>query len=198
MADNDPAVLDDPSQTSTGNPPTDPNAAADPGKSQDPPIDDNTKSTPQVPESYDLSLPKDTELHEDFLEDVRTYAKDNQLTQDQAASLLVREVASEQEFLDFHLGETQRISDGWLQESKDDKNFGGDKWEATTARVKSYMGKFFGEEAMKLFDETGMGNHPALVEGFNKLALQGEEDSLEKGRKAEAPKGRKDIMYPNG
>ena len=160
-------------------------AAGDAGGSQQPGTD-NTASGGEAagqatgaPETYaDFTLPDGAALAPEVVNDVKAWAKAQNLSQEQAqrvADLLVqqgqasdaaaREASTKAQ--DTLVAEARAQ---WEAELKADKEIGGDKLPENLARAKQVLEKVGGEKLSMLLDRSGLGNHPEVVRMFVRLA----------------------------
>ena len=57
----------------------------------------------------------------------------------------------------------ETIRTGWLESSKSDKEFGGEKLEQNLGVAKGALDKFGSPELNQLLVSTGLGNHPEVI-----------------------------------
>lgn len=93
------------------------------------------------------------------------------------------------------------LKDGFLKDLKADKELGGKNFDATIALTKKAIAKYGDPELTKLFETTGMGNHPAMVRFVAKVARDMAEDSVGAARGGGAPAADKNEalweLYPS-
>ena len=91
----------------------------------------------------------------------------------------------------------QQLND-WLDESKADKEFGGDAFDENAAIAKAGLNAFGSQEFKDLLDNTGLGNHPEVIRFMVKVGSLVQEDSPGNGNgastKTDDPVS---ILYPN-
>jgi hypothetical protein len=87
---------------------------------------------------------------------------------------------------------TEKQSAEWLAETQ--KKF-GKELDTTLSKVTPVMDKFFAPEFKEFLEETGMGNHPALVEGLFKMSKHFSEDEIVTGSTAPTQKTHAEILY---
>ena len=86
----------------------------------------------------------------------------------------------------------------WANQTKSDKEFGGDRLNENLAVAKKAMDAFGTTELKQLLDQSGFGNHPEVVRAFVKIGKALSEDALVVGsRTANAPKNPAQILYGN-
>jgi len=86
--------------------------------------------------------------------------------------------------------------DGWENDTRADQEIGGAKLDdtlSTAAKAIDMFGKDTG--IRELMNDTGLGNHPAVVKVFARIGKAISEDSLLTGRESEQPKSAADVLY---
>ncbi len=78
--------------------------------------------------------------------------------------------AQRQEFLD--------LQQDWLKQLDNHPDFGGDKKEETLEMANKVVGRFGGDELRTVLNDTGMGNHWALIMAFARIGRLLTEDQL--------------------
>ncbi len=155
-------------------------ARAATAEGEKPPDEGEQKPEPRSPESYtDFTLPEGVQLDESGLTEFKSFAKEQDLTQEQAQKVLEFGGQKLKERLEAPFKvwtETQRK---WQAEVKADPEIGGTKFEqsikdAAQVFVPGEGNPFVGsaEEAQALreaLNVTGAGNNPALVKFFVKI-----------------------------
>lgn len=89
----------------------------------------------------------------------------------------------------------------WHEAIKADKEYGGDKFEASLQRAQKVVGEIDTKIApgiKQILDSTGYGDHPAVVRLFNYLGQINREDTFAAGGSsaAEAPQTLAQMLYP--
>jgi hypothetical protein len=117
-----------------------------------------------APESYaDFTMPEGFNLDETLLAEALPIFKELELTQEQAQKLVdfkAKEVQAGQKLQQETFN--QLISD-WGDQSKSDKEFGGDKFEENT-KIAQHAVATYGTDALRVFlNEQGVGNHPEMI-----------------------------------
>lgn len=126
-------------------------------KTQDAPAENK-----DVPLSYDLKIPEGSILKPEQVDELSAFAKEHKLHPDVAQKVLERESASVLSFAQAQQDQMKNAVAGWLDLTKKDKDFGGEKWAENATYAKQVIQKFGDEDLKKALDETGLGNHPAL------------------------------------
>lgn len=159
------------------------------------------KPTEEVkPVEYDIKLPEGT-VKGELLEDLKAFAKDKGLTNEDAQKLADLGVKQAQGFV-AQLAEAQKTQTAeWAAATTADKDIGGDKLPENLAVAKKALDNFGTPEFKKLLNESGLGNHPEIVRFMVKAGKAISEDGrLITG--AAAQKNRTDTpienrLYPN-
>lgn len=189
-------IAADPAATPPAQPPTPP-AVEKPAET--PPVAETptpeSKDTPVV-EALDpskLTLPDGAAL---------TPAEFTRIA-DQAKTLGLSQVQA-QRFVDARAAEARSAAEGFLADLKADPDLGGTKFDATVAaaqRGRDFLvpaGTPHGDAFRAFCDQTGLGNHPALVAAFARVAQMRKEDqppAVVTPPKA-PPKATSDVLYP--
>lgn len=150
-----------------------------------------------APEKYEFSAPEGTEIDKEALAQFEPIARELNLNQEQAQKLvdlygkevMPKIIAQQDE-------QWQKQTAEWAVSAKEDKEIGGDKFDANMTRAKQAMEKFATPALREFLESTGMGNHPELIRTFVKVGAAMSEDTLvtsnEKGQRSAA-----DILYGN-
>lgn len=69
----------------------------------------------------------------------------------------------------------------WAEEAKADKDIGGPNWDANVKTAQSAIRQFGDPALTKLLNETGLGNHKAMISVFSRIGKAIAEDRLPKG-----------------
>ena len=137
---------------------------------------------PVVPEKYDLKLPEGSKLDASHTEKIAAFAKERGFTQEQAQALLERDHANS--LAQQKLQEEQKAAawDRWQQESKADKEIFGGSEETFGKNVdlaKRGLKLIDSDGSIKKFlDDTGLGNHKAVIKTFMSLAKMSADDKM--------------------
>lgn len=110
--------------------------------------------------------------------------------------------AESQELVNFFM-ETQakahadwvKTTDTWLEEAKADEEIGRAAWDENLAIARSARDTFFDPEFKDFLEETGLGNHRRLIQGFVRIGkLLGTKPAL-KGEPVARDLALKDVLY---
>ena len=127
-----------------------------------------TAPTPKAPAAYDFKAAQG-KVDPAVLSKFESLARELDLTQDSASKLidqLTPEMAKAQG------AKLDAAKVGWLEASKVDKEFGGEKLQENMAIAKQALDSFGSPELAKLLDESGLGNHPEIIRAFYRAGLK--------------------------
>ena len=131
-----------------------------------------------VPEKYELKLSEGSQLKPEHLEEISTYAKSKNLTQEQAQELLSREEAVVKSHVD---GQQKIVNDeieNWKVLTSQDKEIGGEALPQNLEFAKRALGRFGNDVFRGMLDATGFGNHPEVIRFFSKIGKAIAEDKI--------------------
>jgi hypothetical protein len=137
---------------------------------------DDGKGT-QAPETYEFKAPEGVELDTDAVSEFSALAKELKLPADQAqkvADIAIKMAQRQAE-------QTAAVVKGWADQSRTDKEFGGDNLDANLAVAKKAVGAFGSEEFTRLLNETGIGNHPEFIRFAYRAGKAMSDDTFVKG-----------------
>ena len=156
------------------------------------------KTASGAPEKYEaFELPEGLELPEPLREKAEPLFKEMNLTQEQAGKMAK-----------FLAEDRKAGADAWVDYYKEladmsraDKEIGGDKLAETAGQARQLIEKFGrgekGAEVIKIFEETGIGNHPAIIALLAKANRAMSEDKPSSGEpKTVAPQPPESRLYP--
>ena len=141
-----------------------------------------------APEAYqDFTLPEAFELAPEGKASLEEIARDLNLSQ-----------ASAQRVLDLGVKHTERVQEAyanawqekvaqWGEQVKSDPVVGGRQYAENQQIAQAAIAKYGDAELTAMFDEYGLGNHPALVRAFYRIGKAGGESGFVAGTGNEAP-----------
>jgi hypothetical protein len=152
------------------------------------------ESSPVVPEKYDLKTPDGYTLTGEFGQQFEAVARELKLSNEQAQKLIDLDVKR----VEAQKAGMQQARDGWLEQAKTDKEFGGDKLAENVATANKALEKFASPAMIDLLKESGLGNHPEIIRTFLNVGRAMSNDRVVVGQAPAAPSA-KDArsMYPN-
>ena len=129
-----------------------------------------------APEKYELTLPEGSDAA--FIEKYESIAKELDLPQDKAQATLDKLSVAYKETISQKIAE---VREGWANESRANKEFGGDKLNETLAIAKKAEA-YGGDEFRALLKETGLGNHPVIIKTMYEIGKVLSEDKVLTGK----------------
>lgn len=145
-----------------------------------------------APESYDWG---ETQLDSAVLTAFGDVAKELNLTQDAAKAVLdkMTPVMQARQAEQIEAARTE-----WAEQSKADKEFGGEKLQENLGFAKKAMDQFATPELKTLLNESGLGNHPEVIRFFVKAGKAISEDKVVTGAQGTATESyNPKRLYPN-
>lgn len=160
-----------------------PAPAGEPPKEGDTPAGDGKPKEGEdtstgAPEKYELAAPEGFTLEPETTAAFEGVARELNLTNDQANKLvplgaqLVQKVQAQQ--TEAH---QQQVAQ-WAEDTKADKEIGGEKFDASLAVALKARDRFATPELKTLMDQTGLGNHPEIVRLFHRIGTAISDDTF--------------------
>ena len=149
-----------------------------------------------APEKYEFKVPEGVTLDANAQTAFSEVAKELNLTQEAAQKVLDKMgpvIAGR------HAEALTQAKAQWVESSKTDKEFGGEKLAENLAVAKKALDTFGTPELRTLLNESGLGNHPELIRAFFRAGKAISEDKFVPAT-GDGPKGAKDpakALYPN-
>jgi len=153
-----------------------------------------------APETYtEFTAPEGVTLDPDTATEFASLAKDLGLSQDNAQKVVDAAAKLTLKSAEAQTAQVATIHADWVQQSTDDKEFGGDKLAESLATAKAAMQATATPQLQMLLDRSGLGNHPEVIRHFLKIAPAFAPDKFVPGGTA-PPSGNKSadkVLYPN-
>lgn len=157
------------------------------------PVESQESGQPEAknaPETYELAAPDGIEIDTDAF---TAFAKDADLTQDQAQKLLEKMAPA---MVARQNAAIEQARQQWVADAKADKEFGGDKLPENLGVAKKAMDQFGSPELKSLLEQSGLGNHPEVIRFFFRAGKAISEDRVVTGSaRGQAFDAR--SLYPN-
>ncbi len=152
-----------------------------------------------APETYEeFTLPEGVQLDSALLEKVTPLFKEQGFTQAQAQSLVSLQAEMQATTAQADQDAFAQMKDDWRDQSKSDKDLGGDNFDQNVALAVTALDKFGTPELRKALDDSGMGNHPEVLRFMYKVGKLTQEDSPGADNNAGAQQGdRLKRLYPD-
>lgn len=145
-----------------------------------------------VPETYEFTMPEGMEMDQELADAAGPIFKELGLTQEQANKLTEMYAGRLQAQQKAATDAFNNQLEGWANELKADKDFGGEKFNENSDIAFKAMEKFAGDdfdELKGIMDSTGIGNFPPLVRMFYRIGLAIKDDGG--GDEGVAPTGQR-------
>lgn len=154
------------------------------------------EGTEQKPEDYAFEMPKEMAYDKGILDKFTNQAKDLKLSKDQA-----------QKFLDIGIDNIKqqqiqhmKVREGWVNEIKTDKDFGGDKFNETVTRAQRVLSdpEIGSQVFNQLLESTGLGDHPEVIKMLARIDKKyGEDKSVHGKPSGTTYKSMAETFYPS-
>jgi len=137
--------------------------------------EEESKPVEGAPEAYAFTAPEGKSFDEQVIDAFSSVAKELNLPQDKAQMVLdkVAPVIAQRQAEQIAAVQAQ-----WAEETKSDKEIGGDRLPETLAVAKAGLEATGSPELRRLLDESGFGNHPAVIRHFYKVGKAVSQDSI--------------------
>lgn len=155
--------------------------------------DDNEKD---VPEKYELKLPKESKLSAEQVEKIEAFAKARGFSNKEAQEYLNHQDELLSNFVDTQKTQLDEYNEQWKSAVKSDKELGGEKYDSSVKLANQAMTKFASKELIEHMVETRLASHPEVVRMFKRIGEAMAPDSLKlEGDTPPADKSRAEKFY---
>lgn len=113
-----------------------------------------------APEKYEFKATEGKEFDAEVLTAFSEVAKELNLTQD-AAQMVLDKMAPK--MAERQAQQVEGLRNQWIESSRSDKEFGGDKLTENLSTAKKALDQFGTPELRSLLNESGLGNHPEFI-----------------------------------
>lgn len=149
-------------------------------------------------EDYDLKLPEESHLSDADKERIAEYAKKQGLSKEAAQQLIDDENSARAEFVDSFQEKHKEIVSGWVEQIKEDKELGGEKFKESVEFARRAVDRFGNEELKDALERSGYGNHPELARFCARIGrAMGNDQTVFAGDKGSSERSMEDIFYGN-
>jgi len=135
---------------------------------------DGESTDTEVPDSYEFIMPEGRELDTEMVEKVTPLFQELKISQE-GAQKLADLLVSDQEAKE---AKYKEITEGWRKETI--KTLGGDS-EAKLSVAAKFIDRFGNDNVRQVLNDTGLGNHPEIVQMFIKAGKHFSDDSFATG-----------------
>lgn len=148
------------------------------------------------PKPIELKLPKDSLLDDKAVDRIKSLAKENNLSQEQAQLLLENESNALSTYDSAQKEKLTTLSNQWIDQSKADPEIGGKNFDESISLAQSAMKKFATEAFIQNLNKTQLGNHPEMIRVFARIGRAMQSDKLVIGSNEPTDrKGISDLLY---
>lgn len=151
------------------------------------------------PDTYaDFAMPEGVTVDSALLEQATPIFKELGLTQEQAQKLVDIQAEQVQAGSQGQVDAFNQMMTDWQTQSKNDSEFGGDKFEENVGIARAAIDKFGTPELKELLESHGVGNHPEMIRFMIRVGkLTTEDVPGGSTAPANAEQDRVSILYPS-
>ena len=147
-----------------------------------------------APEEYsEFEVPEEYGINDETLTDYQSWAKENNLTQDQAQAG-VNMVTKMQEAQVSQWVEQQKA---WVDQAKSDTEIGGERFDANISTAVKARDSFGTSEFSEMLDTSGLGNHPEMIRFLNRVGKAISEDRVIVSGANAGQRSQESVLYPS-
>jgi len=147
-----------------------------------------------APEEYsEFEVPEEYGINNETLTDYQSWAKENNLTQDQAQAG-VNMVTKMQEQQVSQWVEQQKA---WVDQAKSDTEIGGEKFDENISTAVKARDSFGNSEFSEMLDTSGLGNHPEMIRFLNRVGRAISEDKVIVSGANAGQRSQESVLYPS-
>ena len=152
-----------------------------------------------APESYaDFNMPEGMEVDKGMMETFLPLAKEGKLSQEGAQKFVDLYSKGLKDSVDAHVKDWADAMGKWKDDTKADKEVGGERFDQTQVNVNLALKTFGNEKLSEMLEVTGVGNHVEFVRFFDKIGALVANDKIDLGNVANAEtRTQAEIMYPD-
>lgn len=157
------------------------------------------KKAEGAPESYtDFNMPEGMEADQGMMETFLPLAKEGKLSQEGAQKFVDLYSQGLKASVDAHVKDWADAMGKWTDDTKADKEIGGERFDETKVNVNLALKTFGNEKLSEMLEVTGVGNHVEFVRFFDKIGALVANDKIDLGNVAVTEtRTQAEIMYPN-
>lgn len=146
----------------------------------------------------DFEMPEGVQIDETLLAEAVPIFKELELSQEQAQKLVDFQAQQVQAGTQKQVDAFNQLKTDWLDQSKKDGEFGGDKFDENVKVARSAVAQYGTPELKQLLEDHGVGNHPELIRFMVRVGqtLKPDVPGAE-GHSTSKAEDRVSILYPN-
>ena len=154
-----------------------------------------------APDKYEFKLPDGVKLDEAAIAELTPLLKELNVPAEKAQALLDLQIKREQANAKAQADAWAKINTDWVASAKADKEIGGTeaKFNESLGLAKTAIKAFGNDEFTKMFNATGVGNHPEFIRFMVNVGKAIGEDKMHVGGSpaGEGEKSLAERLYPN-
>jgi hypothetical protein len=165
----------------------------------DEPSSTENEGTDEATDEVALTVPEGSNLSQEAVDAINTFAKENGLSQEQAEALMSRETEASERVLESLEREQEQEQAKWVENVKKDAELGGANFDQTKDLARKVVLRFGSDELMSNLKSTGLGNYPEFVRLLVRVGKAISDDTLVSGKMNPSPakKSDSDAFYGN-
>ena len=146
-----------------------------------------------------LKVPEDSFLKPTEIEQIKSYAKEKGLTNDQAQELLNQRHDAIEGFVKDRQDENSKVQSQWLEQAKNDPEIGGEAFGQNVEIAKRALDKWAPPDVRQYLEESQLGNNPSVIKFFVRIGKAMANDTLvvPGAQSGATGKSAEERMYPN-
>ena len=152
--------------------------------------------TESKPSEIELKLPEGSRLNPEVLDQIKSYAKDKNLSSEIAQEILMREHKAIEDLYESSKNNHEQTIAKWAETAKLDPEYGGENFGQSVEIAKRALEKFATPQLIEEINATGYGNHPEVIRLFTRIGKLLANDKMEQpGSQMGAAKPLEEIFY---
>lgn len=162
--------------------------------------DDDTKEKEGAPEEYEeFTTPEGVELDTEVTGELKTLAKELNLSQKDAQRLADLGLKQASKFSEQPNKIVADAKIEWEKQTQNDEEIGGRKLAENLSVAKKAMNAYGSDNLKTLLNESGLGNHPDVIRFMYRAGKAISEDTIVRGAGNDTPKPKSaaDMLYGN-
>lgn len=174
-------------------------ADEDPSK-QDEKSDEEDSKSEGAPEEYEeFTMPEGVELDKEVSDELKTLAKELNLSQKDTQRLADLGVKQATKFAAQPTEVLAQAKIEWEKQTQNDQEVGGRKLAENLSVAKKALDAYGGEPLKAILNESGLGNHPEVIRFMYRAGKAISEDTIVRGAGNDTPKPKSaaDMLYGN-
>jgi hypothetical protein len=129
-------------------------------------------------EDFELELPEGSILNAQQIEEVKQFAKENNLSNEVAQKILESNHSVAQNLVQQAQERQAELQASWKADTLKDAELGGENLKIVSENAKRVLDRFGNDEIKKLLRDTRYGDHKEVIRMFNNIGKAMSEDNL--------------------